>query len=357
MSDDTPQEDKTEEASQRRQDQFREDGKVAKSQELVAGTMLIAAGAALQAVSFSGGTLNAALMGILGRLQESEPWVERPGAFLAAMSVPVLTALGPVFAVLCVAAFVGHVSQTGPMVAWKSLEPKFSKLNPISGVKRLFFSADLYVNLLKTIGKVVFVGIVAAMTVANEGGEWIALIRHTPEELGIYLHKISVWTLSASGFAVLCLGGADYFWQRHRTNKQMMMTKEEAKREHKENEGDPMVKHRRRQMHRERMSVNKLLEAVPTADVIINNPTHISVALRYRQEDGAPVVVAKGADGVAMRIREVAKQNRVPMVTNVALARALHKAAPVGAHIPEEFFRAVAETLVFVWKQHGRRPR
>lgn len=357
MSDDVPQEDKTEDASQRRQDQFREDGKVAKSQEIVAGVMLIAAGTAIQALSISGGHLNATLMGILGRLQESEAWVEQPGAFLAAMSRPVLTALAPVFGVLCVAAIVGHVGQTGPMVALKSLEPNLGKLNPLSGVKKMFFSADLYANLGKTIGKVLFVALVAAVTVSAEGREWIALIRHTPEEFGKYLHKITVWTLLASGGAMLCLGVLDYFWQRHRTNKQMMMTKEEAKREHKENDGDPMIKHRRRQMHREMMSVNRLLDAVPTADVVINNPTHISVALRYRQEDGAPIVVAKGADAIAMRIRDVARKNRVPMVTNIALARALHKAAPVGTHIPEEFFKAVAETLVFVWKQHGRRQK
>lgn len=356
MSDDTPQEDKTEEATSRRQEQFREDGKVAKSQELVSGTMLVASGMALQVLAKSGGHLNSAIMGILGQLDDSELWVERPGAFMAAMTDPILASLGPVFAVMCVAAIVAHVSQTQGNFSWKALEPKLSKLDPIAGVKRIFFSMDLYANLFKTMGKVLFVALVAIAVVGLEGREWLALIRHSPEQFGIYIHQISVMTLTASGMAVLSLGTVDYMYQRHRMNKQMMMTKEETKREHKENEGDPQIKFRRRQMHHERMSTNRLLEAVPMADVIINNPTHISIALRYRKEDGAPVVVAKGADGVAMRIREVAKENRIPMITNIPLARALHKAVPVGGYIPEEFFRAVAETLVFVWKQHGRRP-
>jgi len=355
MSDDTPQEDRTEEPSAKKREQFREDGKVAKSQELVSALMLMGAGGALLVMSKTSEPLFTMLVELWSGLDEGAGWIEHPDALMSALFGPLFLTLGPLFLVLIVTALAAHFGQTGPLLAWKALQPKPEKLNPITGIKRLFASADTYFNLMKTIAKVTFIALVAGGTVWWEGTQWITLVRYPVVESGIFIHRMAVWTFFSSGLAMLVVGGVDFAWQQHRMHRQMKMTKEEAKKEYKENEGDPLFKGVRKQRHRELLSLNRLLDEVPKADVIINNPTHVSVAIRYGVGDGTPIVVAKGTDEIALRIRQVGTEHNVPMVTNVPLARALHKNVKVGDHVSEEFFKAVAEVLVFVWRQYGRR--
>lgn len=356
MSEEASTEEKTEEASAKRKTQFREDGKVAKSTDLAAAIMLLAGSGALHAaVSIGGSEIGRTLRGVWMNLNEAERFVSQPASVIGSILAPVLGAMLPTFAILTLAAFAAHFAQSGPVWAPKALEFKPEKLLPHSGLKRMFFSPETVVNLLKTIGKVAFVGLIASGALYLEAEQLLSLNRRGPKSFADYLQGVTFSSMFAAALGMLVLGGLDFAWQTHRTNKQMRMTKDEAKREHKESEGDPLMKGRRMQKHRELLSMNRLIDSVPTADVIINNPTHISVALRYRASDGAPVVVAKGADHMALRIRELASEHKVPMVTDIPLARALHKAVPVGQHIPEDFFKAVAEVLVFVWKQHGRR--
>lgn len=355
MSDDTPLEDRTEEPSEKRKDQFREDGRVAKSQDLVSAFMLLGSGASLIILSDSSSSLMTLLVGFWGHLDEGGSWIGQPDALLAALAIPVVKTLFPVFLLLAVTGLAAHMMQTGPLLAWKAVQPKPSKLNPVSGIKRIFASPETYFNLVKTVGKVFFIAVVASLTIWMEGADWITTVRFPIAETGRYIHRMAIWTLFSAGLAMLVIGGVDFAWQYHRTHRQMKMTKEEAKKEYKENEGDPLIKGRRKMKHRELISMNRLLDEVPRADVIINNPTHVSVAVRYGSGDGTPIVVAKGVDEVALRIRQVAQENSVPMVTNIALARALHKNVKTGDHISEEFFKAVAEVLVFVWKHHGRK--
>lgn len=355
MSEETPLEDRTEEPSEKKREQFREEGRVAKSTELAAGVVLFASGLAL-AITFrlSDGFVRSA-RAHWASLDDAYILIERPGALFSVVGWEALRLLGPFMLLLVIAAVTAHMMQIGPLLAFKALAPKPQKLNPINGIKKLLFSKDTWFNILKTSAKVLFVGAVATATIWLEGQGFLILSQQPAEGFSAYLQKISVWTVFSCSFAILLVGSVDLAWQKHRHHRQMMMTREEAKREHKEMEGDPYQKGRRQRQHREILSMNRLLDAVPDADVIINNPTHVSVALRYKPEDGSPVVVAKGTDAIAHKIREVAKDHQIPMVTNVELARALHRHCDVGQGIPEEFFEAVARVLVFVWKQYGRR--
>lgn len=355
MSDETPLEDRTEEPSSKRRQQFKDEGRLAKSQELVSAMMLMGSGGVLMLMSYFSGPWIVRLADFWMNLDHAESWILAPQALLENLGHLFFFLLAPVFIILMIVGAGAHLMQTGPNLAWKALEPKPSKLNPVSGLKRLFASKDTYFNLVKTVGKVAFIGVVATVTVLVDGSEWLTLVGYPAIESGVFIHRLSAWTLFSSGVAMLVIGGLDFAWQHHRTFQQMKMTKEEAKKEYKENEGDPLFKGMRKQKHREIMSMNRLLDEVPKADVIINNPTHISVAVRYSSTDGTPIVVAKGADEIATKIRQIAKENNVPMVTNIPLARALHKQVKVGDHISEEFFKAVAEVLVFVWKHHGRK--
>jgi flagellar biosynthetic protein FlhB len=358
VSDEPSQDEKTEEPSAKRLHEAREKGDVAKSMELSAGIMMVGGTGALWVIiELSGPTLARQLRAVWMRLDEGERMLTNPGALLDAVFMPALMALVPTFGVLCVTAIAAHLAQTGPMWSFKAMEPKLSKFNVLKGVKRLFFSKDAAVNLLKTLAKVALVGAVAGLTVWYESSELTSLTHQSAGAFASYLQKVVIVPLFVASLITIVLGVGDFAWQKKRKHDQLKMTKEEAKREHKEQEGDPLMKGRRQAKHRELMSVNRLIDTVPEADVVVNNPTHISVALRYRESDGAPVVVAKGADHRAMKIREIAKESKVPMVTNVPLARALYAAVDEEDYIPEEFYRAVAEVLAVTWRGKSKRRR
>ncbi|HET9421703.1 MAG TPA: EscU/YscU/HrcU family type III secretion system export apparatus switch protein [Nocardioides sp.] len=236
------------------------------------------------------------------------------------------------------------VAQGGFFIATQSVKPTFSKLNPIQGLKRMFGMQGLWEGakvLVKTavVGVLVYRAVVELMpliggvrpssyVLAEVGGHIVSLIR----------------VVSVAG---LVLAVADYGMQRRRVGKQTRMTKDEVKREHKQAEGDPLVKSaiRSRQLAASR---NRMMADVPEADVVLVNPTHVAVALRYQADRGAPVVVARGAGVIATRIREVAFDHEVPMVRDVPLARALYTATEVGQEIPPQLFAAVAQVLAFV---------
>jgi len=245
------------------------------------------------------------------------------------------------------------VMQGGFFVATQAVRPKLSKLNPLNGLKRMFGPQGWWEAakvLLKSavVGMLVYRAVVDLMPLI--GG-----VRPVGFVLGEVGHRV-VDLLRVVAVAGLLLAVLDYAMQRRRVGKQTRMTKDEVKREHKQSEGDPLVKSaiRSRQLA---MSRNRMMADVPTADVVLVNPTHVAVALRYQPEQGAPVVVARGAGVVAVKIRELAVEHEVPLVRDVPLARALYTATEVGQEIPPQLFAAVAHVLAFVInrRQQGRR--
>lgn len=251
---------------------------------------------------------------------------------------------------LCVAGVYGTVFQKGWYVAWKAITPKFSKINPISGFRNIFSLGQQAMELGKSLAKLAVVGGLAFMAIQP-------MLRTIEHFIGIDLVSLVKelrWVVFRLLIGVAIVVGliavADVFYQRFTYNKKMRMTKQEVKDEHKQSEGDPQVKARIRQIRLERVR-KRMMAAVPTASVVVTNPTHFAVALKYEPgEMGAPVMVAKGADNVAKRIRDVATENKVPIVENPPLARALYASVEVDEEIPAEHYRAVAEVISYVMK-------
>jgi flagellar biosynthetic protein FlhB len=243
-------------------------------------------------------------------------------------------------------------AQGGIRVATKLFIPKFSRLNPLPGIKKMLGPQSLWEGtkaLVKT-------GVLAAVLYMTMKDIVPLLMTAGRLQLASLLSIINHSVLSlirAASVAGIVMAAADYFVVRRRTNKQLRMTKEEVKQEYKNTEGDPHVKGqiRARQMA---MARRRQMADVPTADVVLVNPTHVAVALRYEPEKGAPRVIAKGSGAIATRIRELAAENRIPMVQDIVLARALEKSVEVGTEIPAEFFGAVAKVLAFVMSMKSK---
>jgi flagellar biosynthetic protein FlhB len=237
-------------------------------------------------------------------------------------------------------------AQGGIRVATKLFMPKFNRLNPLPGIKKMLGPQALWEG-TKALIKTSVLGVVLYMTMKDI----VPLLMTAGRlQIGSLLGVINTAVISlirAASIAGIVMAAADYFVIRRRTNKQLRMTKEEVKQENKNTEGDPHVKGqiRAKQMA---MARNRQMADVPTADVVLVNPTHVAVALRYEPEKGAPRVIAKGSGAIASKIREMAAEHRIPMVQDVALARALEKSVDVGMEIPAEFFGAVARVLAFV---------
>ncbi|GID96863.1 flagellar biosynthesis protein FlhB [Amorphoplanes digitatis] len=258
----------------------------------------------------------------------------------------------PLALTMMVVGIAAAAAQGGIRVATKLFVPKFSRLNPLPGIKRMFGPQSLWEGTKALIKTAVLAGVLY-MTMKD-----IVPVLMTAGRLqiGSLLGVINDAVLSlirAAAVAGIVMAAADYFVVRRRTNKQLRMSKEEVKQENKNTEGDPHVKGqiRARQMA---MARNRQMADVPTADVVLVNPTHVAVALRYDAEKGAPRVIAKGQGAIALKIRELASENRIPMVQDVALARALEKSVEVGMEIPAEFFGAVAKVLAFVMSLKAR---
>jgi flagellar biosynthetic protein FlhB len=237
-------------------------------------------------------------------------------------------------------------AQGGIRVATKLFIPKFNRLNPLPGIKKMFGPQSLWEGSKALIKTSVLAGVLYSTT--KDVVPTLMDAGHLPltSLLGV-VKDATIGLIRAASAAGIVMAAVDYFVVRRRTNKQLRMTKEEVKQENKNAEGDPLIKAqiRARQMA---MARNRQMADVPTADVVLVNPTHVAVALRYEPSKGAPRVVAKGQGPIATKIRELAAEHRVPMVQDVPLARALHSGTEVGAEIPAEFFGAVAKVLAFV---------
>ncbi len=260
----------------------------------------------------------------------------------------------PFFAIAVIIGIFASIFQVGLRLTWKPLMPKFSKISPLSGIKRLFSTQGL-VELFKSLFKITALGYIGYDTFEAEKEAWAGLISLPPSEIIVYcfqlLNEVSLKIL----LTVIALSVIDYFYQRWYLEQQLRMTKQEVKEENKQTEGDPHVKSRIRQVQRE-MARARMMQEVPKADAILTNPTHYSVAIRYDRETmTAPHVTAKGGDHLAQRMRVIARENSVPIVERPKLARELYNDVEVGEVIPDQFFRAVAEVLSYVYRLKGRR--
>ena len=349
MSDESDAE-KTEPASARRLEQAREEGDVPRSRELATFTVLMTAGAGLW---MTGGglvrQLNATMVSGLALTREQifNPTllIERVTSDIA----QVMLACLPLALAIMIVALASPLLIGGWLFSSKAFMPNFGKLNPIKGIGNMF-SKNALVELFKAIAKTVVVGAVAYLVVVNQKDAVFGLaveeVRSASAHLVDLMGSAFLFIVGGLGL-VAAIDGPYQMWHY---NDKLKMTRQEVIQESKESDGNPQIKGKIRQLQRE-MAQRRMMDAVPTADVVVTNPTHYAVALKYADgERGAPRVVAKGADVIAARIRELAKENNVAMLEAPALARALHKHTEIGDEIPEALYSAVAEVLAYVFQ-------
>ena len=253
----------------------------------------------------------------------------------------------PLFVVVLIAGFFSSIFQIGWLFTTQPVMPDIAKLNPITGFGRMFSMRSL-VDLVKSVAKVVLIGWVAYATLFNHFEESLALVDVSAGAAIMFLAKVATLILAKVCGLLILIAAIDFLYTKHEMEEKMKMTKQEVKEEFKEMEGDPYIKGQIRRIQQE-MAQKRMMAEVPEADVVITNPTHLSVAIKYDTKTmSSPEIIAKGADHVAMRIREIARENNIPIMENPPVARLLHK-IDLGASIPEEMFKAVAEILAHVY--------
>ena len=256
--------------------------------------------------------------------------------------------VGPLFMVALIIGVASQVMQTGLLQNEEALQPDLNKLNPLNSLGRIFSLKGL-ADIIKSILKMAVIGFIVYFILKSELTKIPYLAGYGLEQILAYLGVIIFKLLLSAGFFMLVLAGADYFFQRWQLEKEMMMTKQEIKEEHKSREGDPMIKARIRKVQRE-VASRKMMLAVPKGDVVITNPTHIAVVLKYSADLPAPQLIAKGGDLVAERIKQLARENNIPIIENKPLARTIFKTLKIGQVVPRELFVAVAEVLSYVYR-------
>ena len=258
--------------------------------------------------------------------------------------------LAPILGGLFLIGFIASAAQVGVKFSLKALTPKFSKLNPITGLKNVFASVNSLVELLKSALKLVVIGILSYITISKFILQSTSLVTLTVPDIVHFMIEAAFTLLWRIALLYAVLAAADFIYQKVKFKKDMMMTKQEVKEENKQSEGDPKIKSRIREIQY-KTARNRMMQDVPKADVVITNPTHFAIAIKYDMEkDAAPRVLAKGADKVAQKIKEIARQNNIPLQENRELARALYKICDIGDQIPETLFKAVAQVLAYVYQ-------
>lgn len=341
---------KTEPASPRRLEKAREEGQVARSREL--NTFLVLS-AGVGTLWVLGGYMFHSLSSVFQDSMWFDPNVGRDTSAMltsvAGMALRALLTLLPLFGVLVVTAILASVLLGGLVFSAKALEPKFERMNPIKGIGRMF-SAQTLVELFKTLAKATVIGLVGVVVITSYRDEMLALMHATPSEALTYGMSLVALCCALIVAALILVVLIDAPWQLYSHYKKLRMSRQDVKQEHKESEGDPHVKARIRQQQRS-MARRRMMSEVPHADVVVTNPTHYAVALRYREgRASAPVVVAKGAGLIAAQIRQIADDHKVPLLSAPPLARALYHNVELDREIPVALYSAVAEVLAWVFR-------
>lgn len=348
MSEDS--DDKTEDPTPQRLEKAREEGQIPRSRELTSLLILLVG---VCVIWLGGESLARRLAGLLSSgLRFDHSIINDPNLILGQIILllkEAMLALLPLIVGVVVVALVAPVMLGGLVFSGKSLALKLDKLNPLPGIKRMF-SAQTAAELMKAVMKSLLMGSMAGLFLWLHWPDMMRLISEAPlVAMGNALNLVGFCALLVV-LAIIPMVGFDVFWQIYSHLKKLRMSRQDIRDEFKQSEGDPHVKGRIRQMQRA-AARRRMMADVPKADVIVNNPTHYSVALQYDENKmSAPRVVAKGAGLVALRIRELAEENRVPMLEAPPLARALYRHAEVGQQIPGQLYAAVAEVLAWVWQ-------
>jgi flagellar biosynthetic protein FlhB len=347
--------DKTEAPTPRRRQEAREKGNIARSQDLTAASLLVGF---MVLLSWYGPGLTQSMRDILQKQLSGESFADMSVSNAANSFLHAILATGLAMAPLLVGAMViailVNIAQVGFFASTEKLQPKLGAINPLQGFGRLFKGGQGAFSLAMNLLKLTLVTAVAYSAVHGRLQEIVMVQRLDYVEIFGLASAIIYSIAIRIGVLLLILALIDYVYQRFRVNRELRMTKQEVKEEMKRMEGDPMLKQRRRQIARQ-MAVQRLRKDVPTADVIVTNPTEFAVALKYDQQTmRAPRVVAKGQDYMALRIREIAIAHGVPILERKPLARALYKMVEVGQEIPEQFYSAVAEILAYVYELSGK---
>lgn len=345
---------KTEKATPKKRQEARNKGQVAKSQDLTGAFIMLAGFLSLLAF---GGYIKERLVALFtdvfyNRLQ-IDVTKENVMTMLGDYAVQILLLLAPVFIVVMVAAFLASYVQIGFLLTGESLKMKLSNLDPIKGFKNIFSMRSL-VEFLKTLFKLAVIGYLVYSTIWGYRGSISSLGHISVEDTFHFTSQLSMNLGIKIASALIVLAVLDYMYQKYEHEKSLKMSKQDIKDEYKKMEGDPLIKGKIRERQR-RMALQRMMQEVPKADVIITNPTHFAVALKYDgSQMDAPQVIAKGQDYVALRIKEIAKEHGVITMENKPLARALFQRTEIGDTIPADLFQAVAEVLAYVYRIKGK---
>ncbi|WP_462163531.1 flagellar biosynthesis protein FlhB [Pseudoalteromonas xiamenensis] len=361
MAEDSGQE-RTEEPTSKKIDEARKKGQIARSKEL--GTTFVLIFSAIALLMYGPGIAKG-LYNLMGRMltlnrNETYDTTKMFAVWGSAFSELIFPMAMFVF-VVALAGIIGNTLLGGFNFSWEAASPKPSKMSPMKGLKRMF-GAQAGIELVKAILKFSLVAGFAILLIQGYFYEILHLSIESPPQSIVHALEILAWMFLALSCTLVIISAIDAPYQSYNHHKQLKMTLQEVKDEYKNSEGDPMIKGRIRRMQRE-MSQRRMMQDVPDADVVVTNPTHYSVALKYDTEKaGAPMVIAKGVDELAMQIRKVAIGNDVPIVESPALTRSLYHTTEVGDQIPEQLFTAVAQVLAYVFqlkrfnKGRGKRP-
>lgn len=343
---------KTEKATPRRRSELRRKGQVAKSQELNTAVLFILA---IVFLRFYLPFVNSFIQTSTAQLWGRFPRELQPQDLLSIMWDVLwgtIVVMLPFFGVLALAGILVNLVQVGWSVSWAPLKPELTKLNPVQGFKRLF-SLQPLVQLGLNLVKISILVLLAWQVLDSHYNQLLQTVQMELGTTGQLLGSI-VWELCWKiGLLMLVIAIADVSWQRWYFERNIRMSKQEVKDEQKSQEGDPQIKGRIRQLQR-KAALNRMMEAIPRADVVLTNPVHLAVALAYAPDMNAPQVLAKGAAAVAERIKERAREHEVPVIENKPLARALFRNAEVGEEIPADLYAAVSEVLIYVYQLSGR---
>ncbi|MCB0389747.1 MAG: flagellar biosynthesis protein FlhB [Bdellovibrionales bacterium] len=343
---------KTEEPTQQRREDFRKRGQVAQTKELASVLMIFTA---LFTIWF---------LGQFFLKNVNEVFAMSFGNFVALKDESIAASfsfalkktfliVAPVAMIVWVVSFASSVLQVGFLTNEEALKFEINKINPINGLKRIFSMKSL-VEGIKAVFKLIIVGAISYAVLEAEIFTIPKLVSYSVGQLFIYLGEVTLKLFGGVGFFMAVLAGIDYLFQKWDLEQQMKMTKQELKEELKSREGDPLIKARIRRTQRE-LAQRRMMDNVPKADVIITNPTHIAVALQYSDQMIAPTVIAKGADRIAEKIKEIARNNRIPIIENKPLARTMFKTLDIGQIIPKELYTAVAEVLSYIYRLRKKR--
>ena len=349
--------DKTEKATQKKREDLRKKGQVMQSRELPANLIML-----VMFISFRtfGNFIYHECKSVFQFFINEAPShdITNTAEIMRLITYSVLEIAkisAPFFIIAMIVGALGTYVQIGFLFTAEPLKPKFSNLSPMKGLKRIFSTRSLF-ELIKSLAKVSLVSLVAWNSIKSEFTNMLKLMDMEIGPLTMYIINTALDIAIKICFSMLAISAVDYFFQRRKHEKDIRMSKQEIKEEYKQMEGNPEIKSKIKQKQRE-ISMRRMLQEVPKADVIITNPTHFAVAIKYEpQKKAAPYVLAKGADFMAQRIKEIAKENKIHTMENRPLAQALYKSVEVGDSVPPELYKAVAEVLAFVYKMEGKNP-